>query len=177
MPSFGGHGSRHLHAIVTSVFHKCVLAHWLRYEAYPGHVVSFMRGGQGAGRRALLVHLWAKGSIVDYFPRSHLLELAATKGGRLLWETPKDALSEAGCIPCEKCFDEGGLVILDARIKYEIKTGYAITFELGTEDLVRDWPKMELPKLEVLERKVASMQSAEVQLNFTFDPSLVAKPE
>ncbi|OAA38528.1 hypothetical protein ISF_09886 [Cordyceps fumosorosea ARSEF 2679] len=121
------------------------------------HIISFMRGGQRAGRRALLVHLLAKGSLVDYFPRSHLLELAAIKGGRLLWETPKEALTEAGCSPCEKNFPDGGLVILDARMKYEIKTGYAITFEFGTEELVRKWPKMELPKLEVLKQKVASI--------------------
>uniref|UniRef100_A0A1Y1LJC5 Uncharacterized protein n=1 Tax=Photinus pyralis TaxID=7054 RepID=A0A1Y1LJC5_PHOPY len=164
-------------SIVKSTFRRCVLAHWLRYEAYPGHIVSFMRGGQRAGRCALVIHLWAKGSRVNYFPRSHMLELPATKGKRLLWETAPSAISEAGCMATEKYFEDGGLVILDARTNYEIKQGYAIKFEFVTEDLIKSWPKMVLPKSGVLERKVDSMQSAEIGVNFAFKDHLATEPK
>ncbi|CAD6445933.1 5398761d-2153-434d-b04a-641ca121d054 [Sclerotinia trifoliorum] len=35
----------------------CILAHWLRYTAYPGHILCFRRGGPKAGRCVLVVHL------------------------------------------------------------------------------------------------------------------------
>lgn len=94
----------------------------------------------------------------------------------------------------EKYFEDGGLcvitfrlqrlavltccrVILDARTKYETKQGYAIKFEFVTEDLIKSWPKMVLPKSDVLERKVDSMQSAEIGVNFAFKDHLATEPK
>lgn len=70
--------------------------------------MSFMRGGQKAGRHALMVHLWPKGSEVVYFTGSHLVELPARKGRRLLWEAEEQILLEAGCQPVRKNFEDGG---------------------------------------------------------------------
>ncbi|KAH8655629.1 hypothetical protein BX600DRAFT_384988, partial [Xylariales sp. PMI_506] len=51
---------------------RCVLGHWLRYKAYPGHIVCFRKGGPRAGKKALMVHVWAKGSRASYWRASHL---------------------------------------------------------------------------------------------------------
>lgn len=61
-----------------------------------------------------------------------------------------------------------GRVILDARSWYKMQQGYAIKFEFVEDDLVKDWPKMALPKSDVLIKKVASMQSPEIGVNFIF---------
>lgn len=69
-------------------------------------------------------------------------------------------------------------VIIDARTRYEIKEGYAIKFEFVTEDLVTTkWPKMMLPSMDSLRRKVDEMQSAKIALNFAFYDHLVAEPK
>ena len=99
---------KRIRTTVEAVLGRCTLAHWLRYKAYPGHVVCFRSGGPKAGRRALLVHLWAKGSRVEYYGGSHLHDLPKQKGARLLWETQPSTLNEAGCVATPKSFRDGG---------------------------------------------------------------------
>lgn len=101
--------SQRISTIIGRVLGSCTLAHWLRYKAYPGHIVCFRAGGPKAGRRSLLVQLWAKGSHVKYYGRSHLYELPKFKGARLLWETESSALDEVGCVATEKEFPDGGM--------------------------------------------------------------------
>ncbi|KAJ3494730.1 hypothetical protein NLG97_g3891 [Lecanicillium saksenae] len=68
------------------------------------------------------------------------------KGGRLLWETEPDDLAAVGCTATPKDFQNGGVVILDARVDYEIKDGYAITFEFATDHIINGtWPKLQIP--------------------------------
>ncbi|GKU05488.1 unnamed protein product [Fusarium langsethiae] len=158
-------------SIIESFFQgqRCILAHWLRYEAYPGHIVCFRRGGPKAGQKVLMVHLWAKGSRVDYYRGSHLHELPTEMGRRSLHEIPPAALAEVGCNATEKNFKDGGIVVLDSRVGYEMKEGYPIIFEFGTEDVVKNWAKMILPKLSGLPQKVAEMESPKIGLNFEFE--------
>lgn len=87
----------------------CVLAHWLRYKAYPGHVTCFRKGGPRAGRRRLLVQLLSKGTQVGYWRFSHQHDLPTTDGARLLHELSESTLIEAGCERKEKGFPNGGL--------------------------------------------------------------------
>ncbi|KAH7016072.1 uncharacterized protein B0I36DRAFT_42113 [Microdochium trichocladiopsis] len=101
---FVGNVSSTIWTTVEAILGQCTLAHWLRYKAYPGHVVCFRSGGPKAGRRALLVHLWAKGSRVEYYGGSHLHDLPKQKGARLLWETQPSALGEVGCVATPKSF-------------------------------------------------------------------------
>ncbi|KAI8710401.1 hypothetical protein NCS52_01576700 [Fusarium sp. LHS14.1] len=160
-------------SIVESFFDDkiCVLAHWLRYKAYPGHILCFRRGGPKAGRRALIVHLLPKGSLVSYCSGSHQHELPTTDGKRLLYEIPGSALAEVGCKREEEDFPDGGLAIFDARVGFEIKLGYAITFEFATVDVVEKWPKMILPNTPKLAEKVADMERPKIRLNFEFRDS------
>ncbi len=48
-------------------------------------------------------------------------------------------------------------VILDSRVDYEMKEGYAITFEFATDDIIETWSKMKVPAK--LGQKMASVQS------------------
>lgn len=55
-------------------------------------------------------------------------------------------------------------VILDSRVDYEMKKGYAITFEFATDDIIENWPKMKVPAK--LGQKVASMQTETIRVNY-----------
>ncbi|KAG4425785.1 hypothetical protein IFR04_000992 [Cadophora malorum] len=164
-------------SIVESFFgnETCILAHCLRYIAYPGHISCFRRGGPKAGRRALAVHLLAKGSRVGYYSGSHNHDLPTTKGIRFLNEISQSALDEVGCQCEEKAFPDGGLTIFDARIGFELKEGYAITFEFATADVIKTWPKIVLPSSPELIQKVGDMERdletrrpQRVRTNFVF---------
>ncbi|KJZ68229.1 hypothetical protein HIM_12380 [Hirsutella minnesotensis 3608] len=154
---------------------RCVLAHCLRYGAWPGHIESFL-GGRDAGRGALMVHLLAKRSTVDYYAKSHLHVFPAEKGARLTRELSQSALLEAGCEARGKNLSLGGSVILDARLGCEIREGYAITIIFMSEDLVARFrpPPMRLRNLPGLKTKVAAMQelSQNIGLNFVFGESI-----
>ncbi|KAJ5860645.1 uncharacterized protein N7529_007955 [Penicillium soppii] len=162
-----------IRSILETSLERCSLGHWLRYEEFPGHVECFRRGGLKAGRRVLVVHLWAKGSRVEYYTLSHLHDLATTKGRRSLYEIPQSELDRMGSKPEVKDFPDGGLVILDARLGFKIEQGYAITFLFATDEVIANWAKMTLPYSKGLEHKVRDLEmlSAKIGVNFTFNSS------
>ncbi|KAM7188712.1 hypothetical protein V8F33_010482 [Rhypophila sp. PSN 637] len=162
-----------IRSILEASLKECILAHWLRYEQFPGHVECFRKGGPRAGRRVLTVHLWAKGSEVAYYVGSHLHDLGTVTGRRSLHEIPHSELNRVGSEPRVKYFPHGGLVILDARLGFEIKEGYAITFLFAEEEVIVKWPKIGLPYSKALAEKVSSMEKEmpTIRLNFSFDAS------
>ncbi|KZL67538.1 hypothetical protein CT0861_00342 [Colletotrichum tofieldiae] len=160
-----------IRSILESLFEKCNLGHWLRYKELPGHIECFRKGGPEAGMRVVLVQLWARGSQVEYYRGSHLCVLPTTKGERSLHEISPMALDEAGCKPKELKFPDGGLVVLDARLAFEIKIGYAITFIFATDEVVAAWPKISLPNSPEVVRKVVNMESQKIKVNFAVQAS------
>jgi hypothetical protein len=76
------------------------------------------------------------------------------------------------------CINISRRTIFDARIGFEIKEGYAITFEFATIDVVENWPKMILPSSPELIQKVGDMERdlvnrkfQKIRMNFVFrDP-------
>lgn len=59
---------------------------------------------------------------------------------------------------------------MDARLGFEIRNGYAVTFMFGTEDVVASWPKITLPNSAALVEKVEVMEhrSETIGLNIAF---------
>lgn len=96
-------------AVIESLLPTCRLGHWLRYQALPGHIECFRRGGVKAGMRVLVVQQWAKGSRAAFHSGSHLHDLPTEKGERSLHETTQLALTTAGCKASEWDFPHGGL--------------------------------------------------------------------
>merc|ERR1712098_933154 len=123
-----------------------------------------------------------EGSRVSYCGGSHEQFLPTTEGRRFLNEISQSALDEVGCQCEEKTFPDGGLTIFDARIGFELKEGYAITFEFATADVIKNgiktWPKMVLPSSPELIQKVGDMERdlekrkfQKIRMNFVFrDP-------
>ncbi|KAF5122359.1 hypothetical protein E5D57_012836 [Metarhizium anisopliae] len=160
---------RLIRSVNKTILGKCVLVHWLRYEEYPGHILHFRQGGPKAGRRCLLVHLIGKGSQIRYRRQSHLHDLPAVENKkRSLHETSSAAYDEAGCEAEIMTFPDGGKVILDARVGYEIRQGYAIVFEFAEHGIAYGWKKMMLPGTKELRDKVQQMQSKDISVNFAF---------
>lgn len=56
-----------------------------------------------------MVHVWSKGSQVDYYVGSHLHNLNTKKGLRSVYEIPLSELNRVGCEPDKKEFPDGGL--------------------------------------------------------------------
>ncbi|PNY23835.1 Uncharacterized protein TCAP_06223 [Tolypocladium capitatum] len=146
---------------------RCYLYHWLRWKADPA-IECFLKGGSEAGRVALLIHLLPKGSRLRYSPGSHLHDLPTEEYERSSYKVEECALEKAGLSVENEMFEDGGIVIRDARLCVSITEGYAITFGFATEDLVAGKPKMLLPNLNALKRKVAEMESPGIGVNFAF---------
>lgn len=68
----------------------------------------------------------------------------------------------------QSCADRGCRVILDARLGFETKQGYAITFMFATDEVLTGWPKMVLPNSPGLVGKVVDMDSPKIGMNFAF---------
>lgn len=60
-------------------------------------------------------------------------------------------------------------MVVDSRVGVEWKAGSLVIFEFGTEDVVKTWAKMILPKLDGLPQKVSDMESPRIGLNFEFE--------
>jgi len=153
----------------------CFLVHGLRYKAYPDHISCFRKGGREAGRRVLAVHLLAKGSRVSYWGGSHQHALPTIVGSRLLFEISPSALTIAGCKCEEKEYPNGGLTIFDARVSFELKGGFALTYEFATTNEAELWPKISVPSLpELLQKKeeieddLKSRNFQEIRMNIVF---------
>jgi len=161
-----------LRSIIVSWFgERCILMHWLRYTANPGHVLCFRSGGPEAGRRRLMVHLMAKGSQVGYWGRSHLRKLTWLETDYGFYEIPEHSLVGAGLKREDLEFNDSDLrVIVDARLGLELKQGYAIVFVFATQNVLNKWPPMFLPNLPTLQHKVRDeMESPEIGVNFAFE--------
>ncbi|KAJ4179570.1 hypothetical protein NW767_014582 [Fusarium falciforme] len=171
-------GKTRIRSLIESWFgERCVLVHWIRYRAYPGHTICFRGGGPEAGRRRLMVHLFAKGSEIRYYVRSHLRKLPTQKTEFLFYEIPQPAMVEAGFE--SEDINNGEVVMFDARLSIELKKGYVIAFLFATEDVVAKWPPMLLPDLPGLAEKVRNeMESDKIGVNFVIDkPTSNARPK
>ncbi|KAK1754138.1 hypothetical protein QBC47DRAFT_385845 [Echria macrotheca] len=160
-----------IRSILKSWFgERCILVHWLRYTANPGHVICFRRGGPEAGRRRLMVHLMARGSQVVYWSRSHLQKLLWLETEYRYYEIPAPTLVNAGLKGEDLEFKDSHLrAIVDARLGLELKQGYAIAFVFATEDALNRLPPMFLPNLPTLKQKVRDeMESPDIGVNFAF---------
>ncbi|KAI3094758.1 hypothetical protein CBS147333_9932 [Penicillium roqueforti] len=156
-------------SILQSFFDWSGLGLYLRYRRDPGHIFSFRRGGAKAGLRVMIVHIWSKGSRATYYRGSHLHSLPTVKAANGLFEIPSAGLRNATCRGKEVEFANGGLVILDARLAFEIKQGSATTFAFTTKNELATWAKMILPNSPGLARKVAEMESTGIGVNFAFE--------
>ncbi|KAF4637410.1 hypothetical protein G7Y89_g675 [Cudoniella acicularis] len=157
-----------IRSILESTFEWCGLGLYRRFGSDSGHIFSFRRGGMQAGLQVLVVHLWSSGSRVVYHSKSHLHSLNSVQAANGLFEIPLANLGRVGSIGTELVFENGGLAILDARLAFEIKQGSPITSVFATEDELKRWAKIILPKSEDLVRKVAEMESKMIGVNVAF---------
>ncbi|KAK1973279.1 hypothetical protein LZ30DRAFT_744034 [Colletotrichum cereale] len=157
-------------SLLESMFEgRCVLVHWVRYTAKPGRIICFRGGGPKARTPRFMVHLLAKGSRVAHYSGSHLVELPVKETEYLFYETLQPDLNQAGLSGKDYESKDGSIAILDARLRFEIKQGFAVTFVFATEDVLAKWPPMLLPNLLVLQQKVRDeMESPSVGVNFAF---------
>lgn len=158
-----------IQSIAKSLLGPCKLGHWLKYNARPGHIEGWRTGGRDAGLRVLLVLALAKGSRVIYYQGSHLHDLPVLRNvrNRGLPETTRAALDSAGCVPVERDYPNGALVIIDARLYREIEKGNMIKHALVANDAL-GWDRLKVG--EYLKKKIEDIQST-IGINFEIQSS------
>lgn len=101
--------------ILESLFKRCLLGHWLRYEELPNHIECFRRGGLKAGRKLVAVQVCAKGSEVDYYSGSHEHELETSRSLRSLHKISSSELARVHCVADRREFKEGALYVVNMQ--------------------------------------------------------------
>lgn len=68
-------------------------------------------------------------------------------------------------------------VILDARLGFQIKKGYAITFVFATDEVLAKWKKIVLPYSAGLERRVADIKASSTKIGLNFNLKILPNHE
>jgi len=83
-----------------------------------------------------------------------------------MWEIAFAALVRAGIRGKETFFENGGLVILDARLAWEMGHGSPITCGFAVKDELRSWPKLVPPESEESAQMVAELETEQIGVYF-----------
>lgn len=109
----------------------------------PGHICTLRNGGEDLG--VLIVQLWPKASNATFHSGSHAVTLTRIRAANNLWEVASKQLKDEGCKAEElqDSFQEGGLVLFDARISFERKEKRCYYYTYVSISLLEQWQKMQ----------------------------------
>ncbi|EXL67057.1 hypothetical protein FOPG_16802 [Fusarium oxysporum f. sp. conglutinans race 2 54008] len=98
---------------------RYLLVHQGSFAADPGHIYTFRNGGEKPD--ILIVQAWPRNSRATFYSGSHKAgsRVKRLSGATSLWETAKAQLQNAGYKAESVSFEQGGLVICDARVFFE----------------------------------------------------------
>ncbi|KAK4107107.1 hypothetical protein N656DRAFT_720756 [Canariomyces notabilis] len=157
--------------ILESFFDWSGLGLYRTFGRDPDHNFLFMNRAT-TEMQVLVVQLWSNGSRVRFWGRSQLHALNGIAAANGLLEVPSGRLEGLGLQPTEVVLERGGLALLDARLAFNIIEGFAITFAFATQEELRTWSKMRIPKqIDRLDQKMAEMESKHIGVNFAFEKS------
>ncbi|KAK8000491.1 hypothetical protein PG990_013091 [Apiospora arundinis] len=155
-------------------YERVTLGHSLIYNEKSNRIYSFSRGGPGTFFIPA-VHIWSKGSVVEYWTGSqyHQLPILAGPGDdqprEPMFEYAESSLVDASCQRRRFELTNGALILVDARIAFTRSKNDMLLSVFFPDKLIRA-PKMKLSKWSrELEDKVEDLQSDDVGANFHFD--------
>jgi len=110
----------------------------------PGHICTLRNGGEDLG--LLIVQLWPKASKATFYSKSHKVQLTRARAANNLWEVPLRQLEDNKCGAEDllASFQEGGLVIFDARIAFERKDKRCYYYTYVNVSLLEKWRRMDI---------------------------------
>ncbi|KAI1286557.1 hypothetical protein F5Y03DRAFT_402107 [Xylaria venustula] len=154
-------------------YKRVTLGHSLIYSEKPKRIYSFSRGGPETFFIPA-VHLCSKGSEVEYWVGSQNHRLPIIKNNEEnqpvepLLEYTESSLINANCKRRRFTFDNGALVLVDARIAFTLTKNDVLFSVFFPDDRIPP-PLMILNKWSrELEVEVEDLQSDEVGANFQF---------
>ncbi|KAK1843039.1 hypothetical protein CCHR01_14344 [Colletotrichum chrysophilum] len=153
--------------VLESSFEWCALGDYRRICEDPGHIFQLRRGGAKAD--ILIVQLWSARAHAVYYNGSHLVSresLNSVRAANRMWEVPLAKLERAGSEAREVSFEQGGIVIMDARLAFETRHGSPITCSFATEHQLKTWPKLVPPKPHDDTNMLAELQSKRIGAHF-----------
>ncbi|CRK32679.1 hypothetical protein BN1723_016300 [Verticillium longisporum] len=148
---------------LNSSFEWCAMGDYRRIREDQGHIFQLRRGGANAD--ILVVQLWSANSQATYYSGSHRVSrevLSSVRAANRMWEVPRARLELAGCEARDIQFEDGGLVIMDARVAFETRHGSPVTFSFATSAQLKNWPKLIPPKTQEATQLVAALQNERV---------------
>ncbi|KAI0147289.1 hypothetical protein GGR57DRAFT_505751 [Xylariaceae sp. FL1272] len=164
-----------IRCILASFYKRVTLGHSLLYSEEPGRIFRFSPSGPES-TFIPMVQIWAKNSLAEYWVDSHKRDLPNLDDGEHdvnepkepLLEVGRSSLIESGCKPVKLHFENGGLVIADARTAIERKKGKVIANVFFPDALIPP-PKMILHQWSAeMAQKDAELQSDTIRANFMF---------
>lgn len=181
--------SQRIRRIWREFYERVTLGHSLIYNEKSNRIYSFSRGGPGTFFIPA-VHIWSKGSVVEYWTGSqyHQLPILAGPGDdqprEPMFEYAESSLVDASCQRRRFELTNGALyviycllgkkltcsrILVDARIAFTRSKNDMLLSVFFPDKLIRA-PKMKLSKWSrELEDKVEDLQSDDVGANFHFD--------
>jgi len=151
------------------------------YGPRPGKVFSFLNNatveldektaGENKGQskvKVLVVQLFSSNSKMAFYKRSHLYPLRAVRAKIGLLDVPHSNLAKYGLDGYLVHMKEGGLAIIDGRLGFEMIQGNTVMAGFATEEELKLWEKMLLPKTTSLMRKIKEMESKQIGINVEF---------
>ncbi|KAK8036355.1 hypothetical protein PG993_008969 [Apiospora rasikravindrae] len=153
---------------------RVTLGHSLIYNEKPDRIYSFSRGGPGTFFTPA-VHIWSKGSVVEYWMGSQHHQLPILDGPKdnqprePMFEYAQSSLMDANCQRRRFELTNGALIVVDARIAFTRSKNDMLLNVFFPNELIRP-PLMILRKWsQELANKVQDLQSDEVGANFQFE--------
>ncbi|KAK8093256.1 uncharacterized protein PG998_014657 [Apiospora kogelbergensis] len=156
-------GDTRIVSILEHTYKWCALGNYRRIQEDQGHIFQLRRGGTHAD--VLVVQLWNAKSHPTYFRGSHKASpaiLNSVRAANRMFEVALARLERAGCEPQSIPFEDGGLVIMDARVAFEMRNGSPVTFSFATADQLKSWPKLVPPTSHNTPQRVTELQKEKI---------------
>lgn len=167
-------------------YRSVTLGHTLLYNKKPDRIFSFSRGGTDTFFLPA-VHIWGKGSVVEYWvgSQNHCLPVLSNGDDQPqepLFEYMESTMIEAGCERREFRFDNGAMygflcrslptilmenrILVDARIAFTRTNKPVIFGVFFPDDLIAAPPMILNYWSPEIQEKVDDLQSANIKANF-----------
>ncbi|EDN07029.1 predicted protein [Histoplasma mississippiense (nom. inval.)] len=158
---------KHVRQTVESFFSWSALALHMTFRYFPQHAYC-MADPREPKLQVIVVQLLGTGSKIILYKRSHHTPLKPKEASNGLLEVQRELLKTPDIEEIQKDMKDGGLVVLDARLSFNIQ-GRAITLAFANKEELARWGRIKLPNNANLRQKVKAMETEKIGMNYEFE--------
>ncbi|PGG98887.1 hypothetical protein GX51_06534 [Blastomyces parvus] len=158
---------QHVRQTVESFFSWSALALHMTFRYFPQHAYC-MADPREPKLQVIVVQLLGTGSKITLYKRSHHTPLKPKEASNGLLEVQRELLKTPDIEEIQKDMKDGGLVVLDARLSFNIQ-GRAIMLAFTNKEELAQWGRIKLPNNANLRQKVKAMETEKIGMNYEFE--------